>query len=378
MARGFGGLASLRDMAEKSKVLDKGLGYLLLPIEDVVSKAQVRKRFKDIEELAATIKQDQLQSPIQVAPKDENGKYVILRGERRWRACKLLGMKEIKAIIDDTDYNSASMLIGEIVENVQRNDLDALELAMAVQRLVTEENLKPVEIAERLGKSRGFVSMHLSIANNLPEAAEKLMNDGFLMGAETLYILGQIEKEAPDVVQELCERAHAEGRGVTRGEAREAQYALNEPEPAQDETPDVTEPAPAPAPANTAEPEASTAASASDETPAAGEECFAGETFAKPEGDDSPTAAAEAGSQQTQSTPAPATKPAARPSPVAIDLMVSVLVDDAFQKGTIAWSRKAPREGYVFVALDDGTVRSFALTDVQLLDVRNVEDVTVS
>lgn len=370
MARGFGGLTSLRDMAEKSKVLDKGLGYLLLPIEDVVSKAQVRKRFTGIEELAATIKQDQLQSPIQVAPKDENGKYVILRGERRWRACKLLGMKEIKAIIDDTDYNSASMLIGEIVENVQRNDLDALELAMAIQRLVTEENLKPVEIAERLGKSRGFVSMHLSIANNLPQAAEKLMNEGFLMGAETLYILGQIEKESPDVVQELCERAYAEGRGVTRGEAREAQYALNEPEPAQDESPAVTKPEPS----DSAEPDASTAATATDEAPATGEESFAGETFAQAEAGEGPSVTAAQNTQPTQSAPVTASKPATRPSPVAIDLMVSVLVDDAFQKGAIAWSRKAPREGYVFVALDDGTVRSFALTEVQLLDVRNVEE----
>jgi ParB family chromosome partitioning protein len=374
MARGFGGLTSLRDMAEKSKVLDKGLGYLLLPIEDVVSKAQVRKRFTGIEELAATIKQDQLQSPIQVAPKDENGKYVILRGERRWRACKLLGMKEIKAIIDDTDYNSASMLIGEIVENVQRNDLDALELAMAIQRLVTEENLKPVEIAERLGKSRGFVSMHLSIANNLPQAAEKLMNEGFLMGAETLYILGQIEKESPDVVQELCERAYAEGRGVTRGEAREAQYALNEPEPAQDESPAVTKPEPS----DSAEPDASTAATATDEAPATGEESFAGETFVKPEGGEGPAVTTTENTQPSQSAPVPASKPASRPSPVAIDLMVSVLVDDAFQKGTIAWSRKAPREGYVFVALDDGTVRSFALTEVQLLDVRNVEEGAIS
>lgn len=374
MARGFGGLASLRDMAEKSKVLDKGLGYLLLPIEDVVSKAQVRKRFKDIEELAATIKQNQLQSPIQVAPKDENGKYVILRGERRWRACKLLGMKEIKAIIDDTDYNSASMLIGEIVENVQRNDLDALELAMAIQRLVTEENLKPVEIAERLGKSRGFVSMHLSIANNLPLAAEKLMNEGFLMGAETLYILGQIEKEAPNAVQELCERAYAEGRGVTRGEAREAQYALNEPEPTQEEDPAVT----SPAPASAAESEASTAASVTDVAPTTAEESFAGETFARPGDDEGRAVTAAKSTEPTQSAPTPASKPASRPSPVAIDLMVSVLVDDAFQKGTIAWSRKAPREGYVFVALDDGTVRSFALTEVQLLDVRNVEEGAIS
>lgn len=367
--RGFGGLGSLKDLAEKSKVLDKGLGYLLLPLDDVVSKTQVRKRFKGIEELAETIRQDQLQSPIQVAPKNEDGKYVILRGERRWRACKLLGMKEIKAIIDDTQYDGMSLLIGEMVENVQREDLDPIEIAQGMQELIERFGAKPSEIAERLGKSRSYVSMHLSIAENLPQCAADLIADGLMMGAETLYILGQLEKDAPAAVAALCEAARSEGRGVTRGEARDAQRAaaalLAQQE--KQEQPSVEHPAAdatAPIERGREQDEPDThGESHFDAT--TGSESFAGETISD---------ASEQNEQQPAhgSSPAPA-KPAAKSSPVAIDLMVSVLVDEAYQKGAIAWNRKAPREGYVFVTLDDGSVRSFPLSEVQLLDVRNVE-----
>lgn len=370
LGRGFGGLESLKDLAENSKVLDKGLGYLLLPIEDVESKAQVRQRFTGIEELAETIRQDQLQSPIHVAPKNDDGKYVILRGERRWRACKHLGMKEIKAIIDDTSYTGGNMLIGEMVENVQRSDLDPIELAQGMYRLVNEFGLKPTEVAQRLGKSRGYVSMHLAIADSLPDYVDELIKDGLAMGVETLYILGQLNKADSGVAERLCAAARAEGRGVTRGEARDALKAVTEPAEASAAASEVTETqGRADQQANDGE----MSAPAPTEG-AADEKCSAGEKFDESQDQPASVDTDDSDSFKRPNSPAAQQKPAKKASPVAIDLLVSVLVDDHFQKGTIAWGRKTPRDGYVFVTLEDGSARSFALSEVELLDVRNVEE----
>lgn len=365
--RGFAGVHNLKELAENSKVLDKGKGYLLLPLEDVVSKEQVRKRFEGIEELAETIRNDQLQSPIHVAPKNAEGKYVILRGERRWRACKLLGLKEIKAVIDDTEYSPEKMIYAEMIENVQRENLDAIEIAMAIKRLSEEFGASQAEIAETLGKSRSFVSMHFSVAENLPSQAESLFKDGFTMGAETLYLLGQLNKHSSEAVTEVCDAARNEGRGVTRNEARDLLKAYTESAKAETEPATSKEQQTQPASPQVVHYEEEQDELFADEpADAPVEESLAGETI------EQQNEASVATSEQGRPAQEKPTKP--KPSPVAIEVKVSVRVEDSFEIGTIVWSRKAPRDGYVFVTLQDGTVRSFALADLQLIDVRNLEE----
>lgn len=190
---------------------------LLLPIEEVVSKEQVRTIFNEIEELAKTIKSDQQQSPILVAPKNDEGKYVILKGERRWRACKHLGLDYIKAIIDPKAYTSNEIIIGELVENIQREDLAPFEIANAIQRLL-DGGLTRTEIQEKIGKSQSYVSMHISMVNEIPELLKDLLKAQPFLAAQTIVHL----KKAFELDAQATEKACLEYKvnGVSRAEAK--------------------------------------------------------------------------------------------------------------------------------------------------------------
>lgn len=362
-SRGNSNLVSLTQLIGEVSVSDKGLGYLLLPINDVISKEQVRKKFTGIEELAETIKNGQLQSPIHVAPKNSDGKYVILRGERRWRACKMAGLNEIKVVIDDTNYDEQTMLIGEIIENVQRVDLTAMELATGIYNLVNNLGVRPVDVAKHLGKGRDFVSRHLAIYTDLPGSVKALADEGYEMSADTMYTLIQLAKVDKEAVDRLCSAASEEERPITRSEAREAlKVATTPPAVALSGEAEPVEAAGEASSADTAELDAPTALTPEDHTE---DESCAGTTNVH----DLPRD--ELAEQDTTGTDK--IKPKPHKSQVAINLMVSVLVDDTYQMGTIAWSYKAPRDGYVFIELENGDTKSFAISDLKLLDVRNVE-----
>lgn len=360
-SRGNSNLGTLTKLIGEASVSDKGLGYLLLPINDVISKEQVRKTFTGIEELAETIKNGQLQSPIHVAPKNSDGKYEILRGERRWRACKMAGLNEIKAVIDDTNYDASTMLIGEIIENVQRVDLTALELAAGIYRLVNVLGARPSEVAKLLGKGRDYVSRHLAIYTDLPENVSALAREGYDMSADTMYTLIQLAKVDEAAVARLCETAMEEQKPITRSEARNALKAASTP---QEAAPDARE----------AEKEGSEYVG--DKTIEANVSLDTNLENTAPEscaGTTNDKELSEEELPEQSQTKMVTTKPKSQKSHVAINLTVSVLVDDTYQKGSIAWSHKAPRDGYVFIELDGGETKSFAISDLKLLDVRNVE-----
>ena len=190
---------------------------LLLPIDEVVSKEQVRTIFNEIEELAKTIKSDQQQSPILVAPKNDEGKYVILKGERRWRACKHLGLEHIKAIIDPKAYTSNEIIIGELVENIQREDLAPFEIANAIQRLL-DGGLTRTEIQEKLGKSQSYVSMHISMVSEIPDILKDLLKAQPFLAAQTVVHL----KKAFELDEQATKKACLEykANGVSRAEAK--------------------------------------------------------------------------------------------------------------------------------------------------------------
>jgi ParB family chromosome partitioning protein len=101
----------------------KAKRFLPYPVDDVVFKVQVRKRFRNIEELAATLLTEGQQSPIIVFPKNEEGKFVIQKGERRWRACKHAGIETIDLVVNDKVQNNLDETAGELIENIQRDDL---------------------------------------------------------------------------------------------------------------------------------------------------------------------------------------------------------------------------------------------------------------
>lgn len=212
------GALGIGNLAARVSKIEKFTEVFLLPIEDVESKEQVRTIFTGIEELAQTIKSDQHQSPIIVTPKNEDGKYVILKGERRWRACKLLGMTRIKAIIDASIYNSVDHLVGELIENIQRDDLKPIELSRALKKL-EQEGLNRGQIQERIGKSQSFISVHISMLDDLPACVEKILEEHPRTAAQTVTYLKKAYSIDQAKTEELCTELLEEG--ISRSVAKQ-------------------------------------------------------------------------------------------------------------------------------------------------------------
>ena len=144
-----------------------------LPIAEVVrDEEQPRKEFSQeaIEALAASIKEHGVLQPIVVTRED--GKYKIVAGERRWRASKMAGLTKIPAIIRSLDTQNRLEL--SIIENAQREDLNAIELATAYAKLKTQFNLTAKDIASRVGKSEASVVNTMRLLN-LPDDVKKTM-----------------------------------------------------------------------------------------------------------------------------------------------------------------------------------------------------------
>ena len=144
-----------------------------LKLEDIVrDEEQPRREFSQeaIEALAASIKEHGVLQPIVVTRED--GKYKIVAGERRWRASKIAGLKTIPAIVRTLD--SQNRLELSIIENAQREDLNAIELATAYAKLKTQFNLTAEDIAAKVGKSEQTIQNTLRLLT-LPDDVKKIM-----------------------------------------------------------------------------------------------------------------------------------------------------------------------------------------------------------
>lgn len=148
-----------------------------IPAEAFVpGKYQPRRIIDDkgISELAESIKSEGLIQPVSVRA-IADGKFEIIAGERRWRACKLAGMKEIPAIVIDADDRKAMAV--SIIENLQREDLNAIEESDALRKMADELGLTHDQIGEIIGKSRSHVSNLLRLGS-LPDAVKQFVISG--------------------------------------------------------------------------------------------------------------------------------------------------------------------------------------------------------
>lgn len=147
---------------------------------------------EDLQDLADSIKQHGVMQPI-VIRKLSNEKYEIIAGERRWRAAKLAGLIEIPAIVRDISDQVAIALA--LIENIQRQDLNPMEQAIALQRFHDEFGLSHQEIAETVGKARATVSNLLRLLS-LEESVKELLYTGQIdMGhARALLALKKVEQ----------------------------------------------------------------------------------------------------------------------------------------------------------------------------------------
>lgn len=139
---------------QKTEKKEDGILVKLTMVEP--NRKQPRKDFNEdsLQELADSIRQVGLIQPILV--QDRKDHYEIVAGERRWRAAKIAGLKEIPVII--RNYTEQEIMEISLIENIQREDLNPIEEAQAYKRLLTEFNLKQDEVAERVSKSRTAVT----------------------------------------------------------------------------------------------------------------------------------------------------------------------------------------------------------------------------
>ena len=195
-ARGLGkGLDALIPAGDKKITKEentKGAETVVKITKVEPNRSQPRKNFDEdaLQELADSIKQFGLLQPILVQDKGEY--YEIIAGERRWRAAKLAGLKEVPVII--RNYSSQEIVEISLIENIQREDLNPIEEAQAYKRLLTEFNLKQDEVAERVSKSRTAVTNSMRLLK-LCDGVQQMIIDDMLSTGHARALLAIDDEE---------------------------------------------------------------------------------------------------------------------------------------------------------------------------------------
>jgi len=153
---------------------------------------QPRKNFEEdaLQELADSIKQFGIIQPLLLQKRDKY--YEIIAGERRWRAAKLAGLKEIPAIVKE--YSDKEIVEIALIENIQREDLNPIEEAMAYQRLISEYKLKQDELAERVSKSRVSITNSMRLLK-LDTRVQSMLIDGVISSGHARALLAITDSE---------------------------------------------------------------------------------------------------------------------------------------------------------------------------------------
>ena len=155
---------------------------------------QPRKQFDEdaLLELTESVKQYGILQPLLVSEKKDY--YEIIAGERRWRAAKLAGLKEVPVIVKE--FSEQELVEISLIENIQREDLNAVEEAMAYKRLMDEFHLKQDEIADRVGKSRTAVTNSMRLLKLSAKVQQMLIDEMITAGhARAILAVSDMEKQ---------------------------------------------------------------------------------------------------------------------------------------------------------------------------------------
>jgi ParB family chromosome partitioning protein len=176
-------------------VEDHGKKYFSCPIEEIrPNKEQPRKTFvnEKLEELAASIREKGIIQPLVVLRRD--GHYEIIAGERRWRAAQKAGLREVPVVIQDVSEDTALEMA--LIENIQREDLNAVEEAEAYHQLLERFALSQEELAKRVGKERSTIANALRLLKLPAEIKRDVAEDRISMGhARALLTLEDPEEQ---------------------------------------------------------------------------------------------------------------------------------------------------------------------------------------
>ena len=186
------------------------------------NRDQPRKKFEEgsLEELADSIRQYGILQPLMVQKKKDH--YEIIAGERRWRAAKLAGLKEVPVLV--REYSPQEVMEIALIENLQREDLNPIEEAQAYKRLIEEFHLRHEEIAERVSKSRTAVTNSMRLLKLDPRVQDYLV-DGMISGGHARTLLSI---EDPEVQAQTAEKVIRDNLSV-RDTEKLVKNVLNPP-----------------------------------------------------------------------------------------------------------------------------------------------------
>jgi ParB family transcriptional regulator, chromosome partitioning protein len=196
----------------KPQVVEETTGIMRIPVENIEpNPKQPRRDFDEqaLQELAQSIKLHDIIQPITVA-KIAGNKYRLISGERRWRASKLADLKDIPAYVRQA--NDQELLELALLENLQREDLNAMEIALSYKRMMEELSHTQEQVAERMGKDRSTVTNYIRLLKLPPDIQVAVRNGEISMGHaralinvdtidKQLYIFDEIKSKALSVRQ---------------------------------------------------------------------------------------------------------------------------------------------------------------------------------
>ena len=194
------GIAALLPVVE-----EEGKSYFSCPIEDIrPNREQPRKSFSDdkLAELAASVREKGIIQPLVVRPKD--GKYELIAGERRWRAAQKAGLREVPVVIQNVSEDIALEMA--LIENIQREDLNAVEEAQAYHELMEKFQLSQEELSRRVGKERSTVANALRLLR-LPEVIKTdIIEERLTMGHARALLSLHDEEKLKEAREEILKR----------------------------------------------------------------------------------------------------------------------------------------------------------------------------
>ncbi len=180
----------------KPEVVEKSTSMLTVPLDQIeVNPHQPRKDFDDnaLSELATSIKLHGLIQPLTVTA-IPGGKYRLIAGERRMRASRIAGLKEVPVFIRQT--NDSHLLELALLENLQRENLNAIEIALSYKRLMDELDYTQEQVAERMGKDRSTVTNYIRLLKLPPDIQVAVRNGDISMGhARALINVDAVDKQ---------------------------------------------------------------------------------------------------------------------------------------------------------------------------------------
>lgn len=182
------GLDSL--FADAPETLEEDGAITALPLREIEpDPEQPRKNFDEaaLATLSQSIAENGLLQPIAVRPKKAGPGYTIIAGERRWRAARMAGMDEVPVVVRDVSDEQAAALA--LIENLQREDLDPIEVAEGCRRLIDQYGLTQEVAAQRLGKSRSALTNTMRLLN-LPDEVQQQVRSGAISAGHAKALLG--------------------------------------------------------------------------------------------------------------------------------------------------------------------------------------------